>query len=329
MAPVSELTASVVIATRNRPEQVERLLEGLASQRDAGEFEVVVVDDGSDNRTQVSLRHLEARPWPFVLKLLYLRTGRGPAAARNVGWRAARSNLVCFIDDDCVPAPAWLARLTAATALAEIVQGRTEPNPTQQHRRGPFGRTMEVVWEEGYYETCNIAYPKALLERVQGFDERFRGAINGEDVDLAWRSIEQGATTTFAPEALVWHEVWPSNYRACLREVWRRRGMPLMYQRHPQLRQRVGIGLFLRRTHKPALALVSSAGWWSRRPSSAARAAAVGSTALWYAWQVRRTRPKPSRRRQWLTVVPMALIIDLWEITVLAGASARYRCLVL
>ena len=57
----------------------------------------------------------------------------------------------------------------------------------------------------GWFETCNIAYPRALLERLGGFDEAF--GFGGEDTDLAWRAIEAGASPRFVDEARVWHAV--------------------------------------------------------------------------------------------------------------------------
>src|SRR5436190_310359 len=115
---------SVVVATRDRAARLERLLAGLAAQTIGGDrFEVIVVDDGSADRTPALLAAAAERG---ELPLRTLRHDRpaGRAAAREDGWRAARGDLVAFIDDDCVPAPDWLAAGVEASASETIVQGR-------------------------------------------------------------------------------------------------------------------------------------------------------------------------------------------------------------
>ena len=105
----------------------------------------------------------------------------------------------------------------------------------KQDSIGPFSRTMAVLEELGYYETCNIGYRRSVLEGLDGFDEQFRHPF-GEDTDLAWRAREGGATTRFAPEALVYHEVWPGTLRSTLRDLRRREGIVQCAQRHPTAR---------------------------------------------------------------------------------------------
>ncbi|MGH2951859.1 MAG: glycosyltransferase family 2 protein, partial [Solirubrobacterales bacterium] len=95
------MTVSVVVPTRDRPESLARCLRALAGQ-ELGELEIVVVDDGSRDRGTVEAvvaRTSRAR----VIRL----PGRGPAAARNVGARAAEGRVVCFTDDDCEADPGW------------------------------------------------------------------------------------------------------------------------------------------------------------------------------------------------------------------------------
>ncbi|GAA1270818.1 hypothetical protein GCM10009677_24530 [Sphaerisporangium rubeum] len=124
-----------------------------------------------------------------------LRTGgRGPAAARNAGWRAARTLWVAFLDDDVVPQPGWPADLAADLAglppdvagsqgrlVVPLPEGR-RPNDAE---RGTAGLTG-AVWV-----TADMAYRRAALERAGGFDERFPRAYR-EDADLALRLMRHG-----------------------------------------------------------------------------------------------------------------------------------------
>src|SRR5947209_9285260 len=94
------LAASVVICSRDRPSELARTLDLLPAMRhDAGEHEIILVDDGSVPPVDPGLAD--------GLKLL--RTpGLGLASARNVGLNAASAEVVCFTDDDCEPDPGWV-----------------------------------------------------------------------------------------------------------------------------------------------------------------------------------------------------------------------------
>ena len=225
---------AVVVATHNRARLLPRLVEALAKQTDPGLVEVVVVDDASDDDTWDVLSALAATA-PFRLTARRMAQNSGPAAACNVGWRATDADVVAFTDDDCVPQAGWLAGLVRGLAEADIVQGRTIPDPLQASRRGPFSHVVEFDEPDGYFETCNIAYRRRMLELVSGFDEAFHyaaerrrgaGPIFGEDADLARRALEHGARTAFDPHALVFHDVDRSSFRARLRKARRLEGLP-------------------------------------------------------------------------------------------------------
>jgi GT2 family glycosyltransferase len=319
--------ASVVVATYNRRERLHQLLDALAAQRDAPPFEVVVVDDASTDGTFDSLQGRTGDP--FRLVALRQPVNSGPAAARNRGWRVGVADLICFTDDDCLPVPCWLASLAAGAATVDIAQGRTMPNPAHVGRRGPFSRTLTVPFEQGFYETCNVAYRRAVLERLGGFDESFRFPY-GEDTDLAWRAKELGAATTaFVDDALVLHEIWPSHYLTQLKDMRRREGLVLLFRKHPQLRHHFGTRVFFREVHPPTVAAAAALAVLAGRPRSPARWAATVGAGLWYAWVCHLVRPKPRRRSYWAAVVPLAFVADVYEVAVMAASSVKYRTLLL
>src|SRR5438093_9901845 len=101
---------SVVVPTRQRAPLLSRLVAALEVQADVGAFEVIVVDDASADGTGTALERL-ASAASIPVRAVRLAARRGPAGARNVGWRLARAPLVAFTDDDCVPQPGWLAAL--------------------------------------------------------------------------------------------------------------------------------------------------------------------------------------------------------------------------
>jgi GT2 family glycosyltransferase len=319
------VSVSVVVPTYNRSKRLPTLVEALAAQKGVGAFEVVFVDDASTDDTQLTLDRIAADA-PFPVTAVRQASNRGPAIGRNVGWRMARAPLICFTDDDCLPTDTWLAEMVAALGSNDVVQGRTMPNPAHEANRGPFSHTLTIGWEMGYYETANMGYRREVLERVGGFDETFRYAY-GEDCELAWRAIDSGATTYFADDALVYHDITQSSWRTALRNTRRREGMVQLFQRRPELRCRLGKGVFYEPTHLPALVGIGCAVALVQSPRAPARWAASAAVGLWYAKSCRRIRGRPRSRLGWLGVVPASFVVDVADIGVLAQASIRYRTL--
>jgi glycosyltransferase involved in cell wall biosynthesis len=97
-----KLDASVVIPSRDRPKSLPLVLDDLFSQAGSRRFEVIVVDDGSEPP-------IECTSEDAVVPITVLRLeGCGPAVARNVGWRAARADVILFTDDDVRLSENWV-----------------------------------------------------------------------------------------------------------------------------------------------------------------------------------------------------------------------------
>ncbi|MCC2642082.1 MAG: hypothetical protein K0S45_2495, partial [Nitrospira sp.] len=101
---------SVVIPTYKRPALLRRCLLALCAQTmNPRRFEIIVVDDAPTDDTKKTVACIAAAvPWPAISYIAAVGP-RGPAAARNRGWRAARADLIAFTDDDCVPLRNWLS----------------------------------------------------------------------------------------------------------------------------------------------------------------------------------------------------------------------------
>lgn len=304
---------SVVVATRNRAARLAALLDSLAAQEGA-EYEVIVVDDGSDDRT------------PEVIAQAGLRAIRherpaGPAAARNAGWRAARAGLVAFIDDDCVATPGWLrALLDVHRERPEaVIQGRTEPHPAEVHKHSAFSRSMLVDGPNNWFQTCNIAYPRALLERLGGFDETFRYPA-GEDTDLAWRAKRSGAPTTFASEALVLHAVHVPGAIRLARSARRWEDVVLCVKRHPELRADYKMRVFWKPAHQ-RLFLAALGALLARRTRGLSLLAAIPYVTYY--------RSQHGSYAGTVASLPGHLLVDGAETLAMVRGSLRYRTLVL
>jgi GT2 family glycosyltransferase len=317
-------TVTVVVATYRRPDRLARLLRALEAQTLPPPWDVVVVDDHSPLDAWAAVQAVVAAS-PLPIRLIRRERNGGPGLARETGWRAVEAPLVAFTDDDCTPEPGWLAAIVDGLDGAGLVQGRTLPHPEQLASMGPFGRTL-VEEEEGLYPTCNMGYRREVLELVGGFDPRF--TISCEDTDLAMRALEAGATSAWAPEAVVYHDVHPSSYRDFLRDKLRWHGVALVVRQHPALRSKLVRRVFWKRSHPPALlALAGLLVALRRRPSGLAVAAA--SAVPYFRFRtVDAPLPGASRRRR-LLLLPLVLVADWLEIGVLVRASARYRTVVL
>ena len=256
----------VAVASHERPLRLRWLLNALEEQtlpREA--FEVVVC---FDDRGEEAARMLDAHP--LRPRALRLAPGPGPSAKRNAAWRTASAPLIVFTDDDCRPPPDWLERLRAAADAhpGAIVQGATRPDPDELalFMRAPHARSQVIDPPTPWGQTCNIAYPRELLDRLGGFDETLPVAA-GEDTDLLQRARRAGAAQVAAPEAVTFHAVEVAALPQRARQLWRWQHNAYVVKRHPQLRRGFPLGVFWKRRHATlALALVGAA---TRRPALA------------------------------------------------------------
>ena len=205
---------SVVVCSYNGSRTIRDTLEGLARLR-YPDYEVIVVDDGSHDATAAI-----AQEYDCVL----IRTpNRGLSRARNAGLARATGEIVAYIDDDAYPDPEWLTYL-AATFLTTPHAGVGGPNlappgdgPIAECVARAPGGPVHVLLTDSVAEHipgCNMAFRKAWLDIIGGFDPQFRTA--GDDVDVCWRLQARGWTLGFHPAAVVWH-----HRRNLLRTYWR------------------------------------------------------------------------------------------------------------
>jgi glycosyltransferase involved in cell wall biosynthesis len=235
---------TVVVPTHNRATMLAGLLDALTAQRGVN-AEVIIADDGSTDTTwQLLVRHCAHTALP--VKALRLPACGGPAVPRNTAVASARAEIVAFTDDDCLPAPDWLAELTAALdASVDIVQGRTLPQPGVWH--GPWDRSLAITGPTGLFETANLAVRRESLLAVNGFPHRLvRGSHMGEDV-VAGAAIARRGGYRFASAALVHHRVLPGTYRQFVRERLRLGGFPELFAEVPELDRMRYLRIFLGR----------------------------------------------------------------------------------
>lgn len=194
---------SVVVCSFNGAQTIGKCLDGLSSL-EYPTYEVIVVDDGSTDRTAEIAALYNVR--------LIRTSNRGLSAARNEGLNAARGAIVAYIDDDAYPDRDWLSHLAWAFMSSEHA-GVGGPNVAPLDD-GPVadlvalapGGPIHVLRSDDVAEHipgCNFAFRAEALRRISGFDPTYR--IAGDDVDLCWRLQREGLTLGFSPGAVVWH----------------------------------------------------------------------------------------------------------------------------
>lgn len=225
---------SVVIPAYDEAAVLEDALSAVFSQRYQGEYEVLVVDDGSDDSTrEVAGRH--------PVRLI-AQDHRGPAAARNRGAREAKGDILLFTDADCVPEPDWMEEMVRPIQGGVVgVQGRYR---TRQKGLVPRFVQLEI---EGRYElmarspsidfigSYSAAYLREIFLKEGGFDETYPTA-SGEDPDLSYRLAAKGYRMVFNPRAVVYHR-HPESLSQYLRQkfyraYWR---VPLYRKNRPKV----------------------------------------------------------------------------------------------
>ena len=205
---------SVVICTHNGSRTIRECLEGVA-RLDYPNFEVIVVDDGSTDGTAEMVREYDVR--------LVRTENLGLSNARNTGMQAAAGEIIAYLDDDAYPDPHWLQYL-AATFVTTNHAGVGGPNlappvdgPIAHCVANAPGGPVHVLLsdrEAEHIPGCNMAFRKARLEAIGGFDPQFR--VAGDDVDICWRLQECGWRLGFHPTAIVWH-----HRRNSVRAYWK------------------------------------------------------------------------------------------------------------
>jgi glycosyltransferase involved in cell wall biosynthesis len=319
---------SVIVPVRDRRDLLGAMLRALDAQT-FRDFEVVIVDDGSqDGSGDYAETHTVADRSVRVLR----RPGEGAVAARQAGAAAAEGDVLAFTDSDCTPDPGWLeAGVGALDNGAAIVNGRTQPARTLR----PLERSMGSG-SEGLYPTCNIFYRRAVFDEAGGFDgsaadrlgfrvnERARGLGFGEDTLLAWRVRRDGAETRYAPDAVVYHHVFPADFTDWLSRCWMVAAFPALVAEVPELRRslvRRGV-LFGSRTRIPMYATAVALLTRNR--------AAVGLAAAWWAWtRLRELRATEAPLGEQLVALPKEMALDVVTGAALLTGSARVRTLLL
>jgi GT2 family glycosyltransferase/peptidoglycan/xylan/chitin deacetylase (PgdA/CDA1 family) len=198
---------SVLIASHNRRDLLERCLRSLLTQTQSPEhFEVIVADDGSDDG---SAEMVEAFETPFALRVLRLTKG-GKSAAVNAAIGSAAGGACLFLDDDVIASPELVAEHLAAHREEPRTIGIGALTQQPPRARDWFAHAYAAAWDERYaalegkpvdWTECyggNLSAPREALERIGGFDAEL---VAVEDLDLGYRLVDAGCVPRYLPRA--------------------------------------------------------------------------------------------------------------------------------
>src|SRR4029453_11988511 len=228
------MTVSVIMPTRNGQQWISEQLEALSEQTFAGEWELIVADNGASDETRALVESWRDRFAAF--RVLDVSEVRGQSHARNQAALEASGDTLLFTDHDDIVCRDWIALLTEALLdspmatgpVAHFVDGvpLTADNVQEPQRRlrvGPFTPPIG----------CNMGTPRAVFLELGGVDETV--PLGWEDIALGIRAARRGLPTAWVEDAVVLHRR-PSSTRS----MWRKefgygRGWTILERRYREV----------------------------------------------------------------------------------------------
>lgn len=213
---------SVIIPTYNSAKYIGEAIESVLAQT-YPVHEIIVVDDGSTDDTVEIVKKIASRPMTYELrpKILYLhQDNRGPAAARNTGIRSATGGYIAFLDSDDLWLPDKIEKQIVLFErsdyamvycdMSHVVNGKTVYKSYLKEKCYKYfgrGDIYNNLLRENFIFTPTVIMRRCILDRIKGFDEKFRIC---EDYKM-WLSIAREYPIGYIDEPLVIRRRMESN----------------------------------------------------------------------------------------------------------------------
>lgn len=215
MTAVPQVT--VVMPVLNGTRTIGECLDALAAQEGLGEWELVVVDNGSTDGTAEFVR--DHRLGKEGRARVVNEPARGPYAARNAGIGEATAPVIAFTDCDCVPETGWLsAGLRAIASGADLVGGqivqRGSASPTiwERYDRATYLHQDRFIAVEHFAATANLFVRASVIAAIGRFRPEL---VASGDLEFGQRATRAGYRLLYAPDAKVLHHP-----RTTMRDTW-------------------------------------------------------------------------------------------------------------
>jgi len=233
---------SIIIPVYNRAHEIGQCLESLLFlDYPSSKREIIVVDDASEDHTVFMVRR-------YKVRLIVQKYNQGQSAARNVGVKAAKGEIIAFMDSDCIADQRWLRELApyfqdlrnalvggyVDSFFRETWLDRYEEvqSPLNMGQKRLIGAVKESIF---YVPNCNMLVSKDAYLKMEGLDV---GLIVGEDVDLCWRLKKKGYRLVYIPKGKVKHK-----HRSRFSQSFKRRfeygtSEAFLYAKHREIKKR-------------------------------------------------------------------------------------------
>ncbi|WP_109832790.1 glycosyltransferase [Reichenbachiella versicolor] len=229
---------SIIIPVYNRPNELRELLDSL-EQQTSKNFEIVIVEDGSDKKSDFLIEN-----YPNLNIYYFFKQNSGPAASRNFGMKHSNGDFFIFFDSDCIVPPDYISTLQSAINQQQVdafggadmahkdfndLQKAISYSMTSFFTTGGIRGGSEKI-EKFHPRSFNMGYSRKVFEATQGFgDMRF-----GEDIDMSIRINKNGFKTFLIKETSVYHKR-RTNLRQFYKQVYNSGIARInLYKRHPE-----------------------------------------------------------------------------------------------
>jgi glycosyltransferase involved in cell wall biosynthesis len=237
---------SVIIPTYNSEKELKVAIDALFNQSIQRKFyEIIVVDDGSTDNTHELVNQYD--------DIVYLyQVNAGSYAARNLGISQCRSELIAFIDADCIPHEYWLERLIEqfqADPSLGVIMGRIDFIFDNVNRVVEVYDANFHMLQEYYAKvlqcgaTANMSVRRSVVDRIGGFDQSLR---SGGDMEFSKKAKNNNIKIDYSKNAIICH---PTRKRFRELYVKRERVLRGVMKRYPSFNQRFGM-MFIRPLNK-------------------------------------------------------------------------------
>jgi len=235
---------SVIVTTYNASRWVSNVLNSLLAQTYPTEkIEIIVVDDGSIDETSTLVKNLATSHHQIHL---IKQANQGTAGALTTGLTNATGEIIALLSHDCYATPEWISNVVDIFTTNHgigIVQGMILPEKPIDI---PFYHCTTVYQPSRSFEGACVAYRSEAVDKAGRYFDKTLSRY-GDDADMAWRIIEKGYQAKWIAKSTAYHAVVPKPFsiRRAIRDAWGSQVFPLLFKRHPQLRQKLWFGTLL------------------------------------------------------------------------------------
>ncbi|AUC84678.1 glycosyl transferase family 2 [Polaribacter sp. ALD11] len=207
-----KLNFSIIIPVYNRPQEIDELLESLTKQDFSDDFEVLIVEDGSSQKSEVIVGKYKNQ---LHLKYFF-KENSGAGASRNYGMQKASGNYFIILDSDVIVPKQYLfeVKKVLENNFTDAFGGPDAAHESFTSLQKAINYAMTAVLTTGGIRgkkqavgkfqprSFNLGLSKIAFEKTQGFSKM----KNGEDIDLTFRLWVNGFETQLIEKAFVYHK---------------------------------------------------------------------------------------------------------------------------